>query len=1193
MNLTQSIFNKFVLLTIGLFLGSGVLFSQSSWKDIVRDGDNFYEIQNKAKEYFKKEKEQKTFLKSDVIQENEYDNDEIRYKRWEWYNRNRLNPDGTFPDIYTHYMDYRRDFPTASQKRGVKSQRIGVKTGAWKNVSQVVASGGYNGMGRVYDITFHPFDEDIFYLCTSGGGLWRTTDGGNSYVPLTDDLPVMKVKSVAIDPANPQVLYIAVNEDYYNARSLGIYKSTNGGATWAPTGISSQYLDQGKAIHEIVVSDANSNRVIAATSEGLKVSEDAGITWSRKVFGLFISVKKHPSNPLILYAAIRNNGTSNVIYKSLDGGVSWNVILGSGLPSDRYIEDIQVTSANINHIAISSMKPGLNENGEPEDFRKIYQSFDGGNTFSYVSDMEGVFVLSGVYDDNIYHGFFDIYKSTDNGNTYTQISTWFDQSQWPTVHADQRGVRYHPLNPHLIYWCNDGGLYVYNEFTEVFTEFSNGIICTEFYKMDCSQTNSVLIGGSQDNGGRLRETNGIWKATNGGDAMVCKIDNTDPDVLYSTYITGKLYRSSNGWVTSDEIYPPKPPEAPAGDLRIYGDWVTPYVLDPSNNSTIVIGYQDVYRSTDRGSSWSRISTGLTEGYGNKIHAVAVAPSNSSVIYASRNDTLYRTTNLGVTWVTSVLTEATKITSLEVHPTNSNTLWATSADFVAGKKVFKSIDGGITWTNISLNLPNFPVSDVTYVNGSNNMIIIATDVGPFYKDDSMAEWSRIGDNFPNCTATEVVIQYHTNKVFVSTYGRGIWEADIPVAGNRKPVLSAITPANGSVFLTGSDITVTAQATDDGGVASVSLYLNGVLVRTDVSAPYEWNTNSQNDALLDNMLGGTYQLELVAIDNEGLESDPTIISVEVENQENIKPIVSITSPSARDTFEGLNAISFAALAFDPAGAIASVTFQIDGQDIVDYTSPYEVSWIPPSDGVFFVQAFATDNEGAVSTTDVKVFFIVNGEDIHPECDVPLWSSSTVYSSSGTKVKYQGKLYENQWYSQGNTPGAANGPWLLIDFCEAAPLNCSSASEWNTSAVYFNSGTLVTYQGGLYTNLYYSADDTPGQSAVWVYQGPCASAPAVEPAENKKEKHVLSIEGVTFQLYPNPSYGLFYFTMQDNHLGEKTVVTIVNSLGSIVLKRTYGQKENISDEFDLRDQNEGLYLLKIETLGKKVSDVLQVER
>lgn len=1180
MNLTQSILNKVLLLALGLLLSSGLIFSQSSWKDIVRDGKSFSEIQKKANEYFDTKKKEAKYSKSNALEENEFDNDETKYRRWEWYTRNRLNPDGTFPDIYTHYMDYRRDFPTASQKSGINSLRIGVKAGAWQNVSQVVGDGGYSGMGRVNDIAFHPTDANTFYLCTDGGGLWRTTDGGSTYLPLTDDLPVVKVSAVAIDPANPQVLYIAINDQIYWSRSLGIYKSTNGGATWAPTGISQDYLDYWKAVNEIVVSRANSNVVVAALTEGLRVSQDAGVTWQTKISGQFISVKEHPTNSSIIYAVRRASSTNDFLFRSTDGGVTWSSMNSTGITAGMLITDMQVTPANPNHIALST------------EGKEIYRSTNGGATFTLVSSMDGVFVLSGISDDNIYYGWLDIFSSTDNGNTYTQISKWHGGTQWQTVHADQRGVRIHPLNPHLIYWCNDGGVFVYNENTQLFTELSNGIICTQFYRMDCSQTNSILIGGTQDNGGRLRLTSGTWRATNGGDAMVCKIDNTNPDILYSTYITGELKRSLNGWVTSMNIYPPLPPEAPSDEDRIEGDWVTPYVLDPSDNSTIVIGYQDVYRSTDRGSNWTRISNGLTGSYTNKIHAVAVAPSNSNVIYASHNRDLYRTSNQGGTWTTSALLSATKITSLEVHPTDAGTLWATSADFSAGNKVFVSADSGSTWTNISLNLPNFPVSDITYVNGSNNMLIIATDVGPFYKDDSMTEWARIGDNFPNSAATEVVVQYHTNKVFVSTYGRGIWEADLPVAGNEKPVVSVVFPFDGYTFSEGSDVTVTAQATDDNSVASVSLYLNNSLVRTDLVAPYQWNTTSENDAVLDNLSAGTYRLEFIATDNEGLESDPVIITIVVESQENSIPTISITSPVSGEVFEGLAAISLNALASDSDGSVASVTFQIDGQDFVDVSSPYSVSWTPSTFGTYILQAFATDNEGAVSAIS-SISFVVEEENTDPDCNVQQWSIGAIYSNPGTKVKYLGKLYENKWYSQGNYPDTPYGPWKLIGFCEATPLDCSSVSEWNAGAVYFSAGNFVTYGGDLYTNLYYSSGNTPGTAEVWVYQGPCAGLPTEKPSAQNVDKFMPATEDITCEIFPNPSYGLFYFTMQNELSETKVVVTIVNATGTVILKRVYENKSTISDEFDLRNQKEGLYLLKVETSGKTISEVLHVEK
>lgn len=842
-----------------LFLISGISVAQTGWKEIVNNGDNFYKIKKDVSSHFSKER--KSRAKYETKEGNKFDKAEIKYARWQWYWENRVSVDGSFPDEYSAYLDYEKSF----ENKNKKSRQIGVKAGTWKPISQTTADGGYNGMGRANDVLFHPTDVNTFWVCTDGGGLWKSTDGGSTYTPLTDDLPKIAVSAAAVKHSNPNVLYIGVNEQIYWARTLGVWKSTNGGETWVQTSLGGDYSSFYKTINELAVSKVNNNRVIAATSAGLKVSNNEGSTWSTKESGYFISVKQHPTNDNIMYAAKRGSGDN--FYKSTDGGNNWSKVANNGL-NGLVVADIQVTPANPNKIGVSAGG-------------KIYISTNGGNDFSEVSDYNsrGVFIISALNANTIYEGYQEIHKSTNNGSSYNQITEWYSSPPFQTVHADQRGVRYNPIQPHMIYWCNDGGVYKLNENNGQFTEHTNGLIVTQFYAMDASQTNDVLIGGTQDNGGRMRRDNGTWRATNGGDAMVCKIDKTNPNILYSTYITGELKRSTNGWSSFQNIYPNKPGDAPAGDDRIKGAWVTPYVLDPSNNNTIVIGYDEVYRSTDRGNNWSVLSNNLTGSYNNKLAEINVAPSNSNVIYASYKNKLYKTTNLGSNWTTYTLTGADNIMAIEIDPENANKLWVSRGGYGDGNRIYESTNGGATFNSISTNLPTYPISDIAYVEGTEDMLIVATDIGPFWKDNTTTQWKKLGDNFPHCEATDVVIQYHTNKVFVSTYGRGIWEASIPGTDtNEKPEVSFENVQDGDVFAAGTDLYVLVNATDDDGVNNLKMYVNGTFLRQENGFPYEWGLAGSSDAVLKNMTEGDYVLRVIATDSDD-ETSEEIITITI--------------------------------------------------------------------------------------------------------------------------------------------------------------------------------------------------------------------------------------------------------------------------------------------------------------------------
>jgi hypothetical protein len=333
------------------------------------------------------------------------------------------------------------------------------------------------------------------------------------------------------------------------------------------------------------------------------------------------------------------------------------------------------------------------------------------------------------------------------------------------------------LKPHYIYICNDGGLYRYNELTDVWTDLSDGLIITEFYKIAHSSQDSVfIIGGTQDNGGRKRISSSSWDATNGGDGMEVAVNPLNDQTMYTTYWGGTMYRSYDQWV-NDTYY-----EISADTNK--GSWVTPYLIDPNDDKTLVAGYADVWRSTNEGDTWTRLSDTITGNYNTKLEILDVAPSNSNVIYAGYNEKLYVTTNLGASWSTKQIPDSTGVfedaSMVKVHPKQSNVIYVTKVGYGDNSKVYKSMNNGTTWTNISYNIPNVPVNciQIDHESDSLNMdIYIGTDVGVFYKKDSDVVWQYYGTGMPNTQVSDLEIFYPTGKLRAGTYGRGIWENDI--------------------------------------------------------------------------------------------------------------------------------------------------------------------------------------------------------------------------------------------------------------------------------------------------------------------------------------------------------------------------------------------------------------------------------
>ena len=406
------------------------------------------------------------------------------------------------------------------------------------------------GNGRVNCIAFDPVDPNIIWVGSPVGGLWKSSDGGNNWTTNTDNLPVMGVSHIAIDPNNTQIMYIvtgdAMASDTY---SIGVLKSTDGGTTWNTTGLSFS-VDQQQTVNKIIIHPDYSDSLYAVTNSNIRISADGGNNWQIVgTIGRWRDIEFKPDNPSVLYAAKQSSGNSQ-IFRSTDGGASWANI-SSGMLSSRYRPLIAVTPENPNVIYALFSAADYGYHG-------LYKSTDAGDSWVLQSNTPNIlgretdgngtggqswYDLSlGVAPNNenlVYVGGINLWRSDDGGVNWDVDGSSGNSNNYSYMHVDQHALEFSP-HTNIAYAGNDGGLYKFMSNLNSWIDISDGLEISQFYNLGLSKSNpNKLVAGAQDNGTEML-TNSTWDAIMGGDGMECAIDHYDEDIIYAEYQYGGL-----------------------------------------------------------------------------------------------------------------------------------------------------------------------------------------------------------------------------------------------------------------------------------------------------------------------------------------------------------------------------------------------------------------------------------------------------------------------------------------------------------------------------------------------------------------------------------------------------------------------------------------------------------------------------
>ena len=647
------------------------------------------------------------------------------------------------------------------------------------NTPIILSNNKKRGNGRVNCIAFDPTDEDIVWIGSPAGGLWKSIDGGSNWTTNTDNLPVMGVSHIAIDPINNQTMYIVTGDaNATDTYSIGILKSIDGGSTWNTTGLS-YTTAQEKTVNKVLINPNYTDSLIAATNSNLMTSSDGGATWATTgVIGRWRDIEYKPNNHNVIYAAKQLSGGSNV-YQTVDGGTNWNVINNGVSSTGKHRPLIAVTPDNpeVIYALYSDSDYG---------FHGLYKSSDAGNNWVLQSNTPNIlgretdgsdaggqswYDLSlGVATNNedlVYVGGINIWRSDDSGANWDIDANSGNGANYSYMHVDQHAFEFNP-HTHVAYAGNDGGVYKYMDNLNKWVDISDGLEISQFYNLGLSKSNpNRVVAGAQDNGTEML-TGSTWDAIMGGDGMECAIDHYDEDIIYAEYQYGGLRKSYNGGNSWNNIKP----------VSYEGGWNTPYEMHQTNNYLIVAGYNEVYRSTTAGDIWDSISFNVSNG--EAIRSIALAPSNEDYIYASTYNRIKVTKDAGQSWsnIKPVIANSFNITDVVVSATNPDRVWVTLSGYNNTHKVYESIDAGDNWTNVSgNNLPALPVNCIVYQGGANDDLYIGTDVGVYYKDNTMSDWVPFNDGLPNVIVKELEIHYDEGTINAATFGRGVWKSEL--------------------------------------------------------------------------------------------------------------------------------------------------------------------------------------------------------------------------------------------------------------------------------------------------------------------------------------------------------------------------------------------------------------------------------
>ena len=700
--------------------------------------------------------------------------------------------------------------------------------------------GPSNMGGRVAEIVGVPGDPNLIYVATAAGGLLKTTNGGVSWHPIFDKQDVLSLGAMAVQRDNPDVIWLGTGEGSpRNTISFGdgVYRSLDGGKTWQHMG-----LNDSERITRIAIDPRNPNHVFVAalghafganTERGVFMTEDGGKTWQKVLYiddnhGA-ADLDIDPNNPNLVYANMwhfirrpwkfESGDEKGGVFKSSDGGHTWHQ-LTNGLPKLLGRSGVRVAPSNSNVVyVVAESKEGT-----------LFRSDDRGEHFRKVSDRAAI-LGRGLYyghitvdptDENRVYGIgMQLSVSEDGGRTFRTIGN--------RTHGDHHTVWVDPKDPRRVINGDDGGIYISTDRGATF-RFTNNFPLAQLYTVhgDTREPFYNVSFGLQDNGtwtgpSRTHDPVGIlnddWENVGYGDGFYIVNHDQHPNIYLTDSQGGNIERVdvATGEVMNDNPQPRRNDGGPTGELKYRFNWNTPIVVSPHDPNTVYFGGNVLFKSTDFGKTWTIISPDLTTNdpsktgnagggvwdenttaeYYETIISVAESPARAGTIWCGTDDgQLQITTDGGKNWTNIIgnvkgVPRTAEVSRIELSRSDANTAFVSFENHMFDDfhpYIFKTTDGGKTFTNITGNLPERDYVWVVRQDPKNpNLLYAGTELGLYASFTGGNTWVplRLG-NLPPVAVRDVKVHARENDLLVATHGRSVQIFDDATA------LQEITP-----------------------------------------------------------------------------------------------------------------------------------------------------------------------------------------------------------------------------------------------------------------------------------------------------------------------------------------------------------------------------------------------------------------